>query len=1188
MAKRTKRAKQPSKSVGKLVTAVIGTPGRPTIAFTVNGINIMALVDTGACCNLLRRDILEQIMHRTHRSCLLKPAPALQAANGAPLDTAGKTEIKIDNVKKPVEVVIANTLPFDMILGDVSLRSGNSIIDLTKNNMMWFNRRWTLNKQRRYGIDGIGETPPQTGSPRFDALIKKNSDIFSAKGEANGDCRATALTIETDGPPICQKAYRTPLPKRRLIEEAVAEMLVDGVIRPSHSTWASPVILVPKKDGSTRFCVDYRRLNAVTRKDKYPLPVIQDIFDQVGGSTVYSTLDLKAGYWQLPVAERDIDKTAFRCHLGLFEFMKIPFGLANAPSVFQRTMDNILSGLIGTIAYVYLDDIVIYSQNMEDHERDLQAVFDRLRTAGLRLKPTKCVFGLNKVKLLGYVLSNDGIQTDPEKVTAITKLQAPKSLNEVRSFLGMTGYYRQCMPNYAKVAEPLVCLTRKNVRFEWNEEREQAFEKLKLLLTSSHVMTAPDVRKPYKLYTDAWDYAVGAILIQTDEEGTEKVIQYVSHALSTTQRRWATIEKEAYAVVYAIHKLRPYLQGAEFVVYTDHKPLKSLFTRELNNTKIQIWGVLLAEYGATIEYRTGKNNIRADMLSRIRHPQVEGVAIIDVDDWIDPLAIPEEDMAESLPLLHDGLDLAAIAAAQREELPDLYRQGEDEEDDDYQVIKGVLYSTVPPMLIAPQYPRLVLPPTFRDTVIDKAHKEVGHMAAWKTRHRLMEAYVWKGIYRDVRDRLRKCPVCLVHGKRVDHVPMGEMPVADYPMQIIGMDLIGPFVASPSGNRYVFTLIDHCTGWAEAFPLKDKTNKSVSDAFANLFLPRHGVPETVISDNGGEFTASEWEQYLKNLGIKHNRTTPVHPQSNGRTERFNRTLKTMLEKLVNNDAASWEDRLGEALLAYRTSVSTVTGHTPFFLTYGRHSRLPLTRAQRSHGNNTFGNRLDDLANALKIARHLTEDSRKYNRERLARKANANDIAVGDSVVIKAEERMTLTSRWDPHWEVTRVRGPVLRIRQQQTGRIRMVNREKVKLVDPTVSWDECRPRPLRVQHKPKLRARDVDTSDVRRGDVQVQANPPATVAMDPSDSDHQPTKKRRHAETQPQTQTDQNQNRRSQRQCRLSERARALCNDNVPSDSDSDNDMEVEYFRKRQGSLVSEADNKRARMEVIALVSVMCR
>ena len=297
---------------------------------------------------------------------------------------------------------------------------------------------------------------------------------------------------------------------------------------------------------------------------------------------------------------------------------------------------------------------------------------------------------------------------------------------------------------------------------------------------------------------------------------------------------------------------------------------------------------------------------------------------------------------------------------------------------------------------------------------------------------------------------------------------------------------------------------------------------------------------------------------------------------------------MLEKLVNNDAASWEDRLGEALLAYRTSVSTVTGHTPFFLTYGRHSRLPLTRALRSHGNNTFGNRLDDLANALKIARHLTEDSRKYNRERLARKANANDIAVGDSVVIKAEERVTLTSRWDPHWEVTRVRGPVLRIRQQQTGRSRMVNREKVKLVDPTVSWDECRPRPLRVQHKPKLRARDVDTSGVRRGDVQVQANPPATVAMDPSDSDHQPTKKRRHAETQPQTHGDQNQNRRSQRQCRLSERARALCNDNVPSDPDSDNDMELEYFRKRQGSLVSEADNKRARMEVIALVSVMCR
>ena len=1028
----------------------------------VGSLSIGALVDTGASCTLLRLDIFHTLADRAHRHRLLADAPALRGVSGASLDVRGSTEIKIQGVAKPIRVTVLGDLPCKMVLGEDALQDGQGIIDFGRNVLRWHRREWPMRRIEHAFEASLGQVLPETGD-KHNKLIQKNADLFSAKGEPNGFCSNSPIHIKTNHPPISQAAYRTPLSKRKLVEEAIADMLNENVIRPSESAWASPITLVPKRDGSTRFCVDYRKLNSVTIRDQYPLPQIQDIFDQVGGSTIFSSLDLKAGYWQLAVAEDSIEKTAFRCHLGHYEFLRMPFGLTNAPAVFQRMMDKVLAGLIGRIVMVYLDDIVIYSRSEEEHVQHLELVFARLREAGLRLKPTKCFFGLEEIKLLGYIVNRDGIHTDPEKVKAIAKLTPPRDLKGVRSFLGMTGFYRQCLPDYAQIAEPLEELKRKYAHFVWGPSQSEAFEKLKQLLTSSHVMTAPRTDRPYKLYTDACDYAVGAILVQVDDSGTERVIQYVSHSLSSVQRRWATIEKEAYAVVYAISKLRPYLYGADFTVYTDHKPLTSLFTKEMQNTKIQRWAVLLSEYGATIQYRKGKNNIRADMLSRI--PPETGIHTIDCDDWVDPTAIPEQDTSDVLPLLYDGLDLEEVSKAQHKEFPDIL-QSLTEDSDDYTLIKGRLFSIALPSPNSACYPRLVLPATYRERVIKRAHKEVGHMATGKTFARLREAYVWPGMRREINELLKLCPVCRVHQRRTDHVPMGEMPLAAYPMQIVGADLIGPFVPSHNGNRYVLTLIDHCTGWAEAFPLKDKTNASVWQAWATHVVPRHGAPEVLITDNGQEFKATAWRTYLKQLGVEHRTTTPVHPQSNGRTERFNRTLKELLAKSVNNYTPDWEDRLGDCLAAYRVSVSDVTGHTPFFLLYGRRVRTPLTRLLQPRTANHFGNRLDDLSSALQTARHATADSRKYNRQRLANRADAKDIHVGDTVLLKAEERLTLTSRWDPQWEVVRVRGPVLWLRQQQSGKLRVANREKVKLVEPHLNWDEITPRPRRTQRRPR--------------------------------------------------------------------------------------------------------------------------
>ncbi len=262
------------------------------------------------------------------------------------------------------------------------------------------------------GYAGIGPILPATGNAKFNQLIRENSDVFSAKGEQNGECTLPPVEIKTTGPPISQRAYRVPLTKKKLIDEAIDEMLRDDVIRPSSSPWASPVTLVPKRDGTTRFCVNYRKVNEVTVKYQYPLPQIQEIFDQIGGSTIFSALDLKSGYWQLPVAEKDVQKTAFRCHQGHFEFKKLPFGLCNAPSAFQQTMDTVLSGLLGVCVLVYLDDLVIFSRNEEEHLVHLQLVLDRVRKYNLHLKPTKCSFGLEEINPLGYRVNAAGTTND--------------------------------------------------------------------------------------------------------------------------------------------------------------------------------------------------------------------------------------------------------------------------------------------------------------------------------------------------------------------------------------------------------------------------------------------------------------------------------------------------------------------------------------------------------------------------------------------------------------------------------------------------------------------------------------------------------------------------------------------------------------------------------------------------------
>ena len=393
------------------------------------------------------------------------------------------------------------------------------------------------------------------------------------------------------------------------------------VIEPSASPWASPIVLVRKKDGSTRFCVDYRKLNSVSRKDAYPLPRIDDTLDTLAGAQWFSTLDLISGYWQVEVDPRDRPKTAFCTTEGLFQFKVMPFGLCNAPATFQRLMDLVLAGLQWSHCLVYLDDVIVLGKSFSDHLQNLQTVFARLRQAGLKLKPTKCSLLQQKVQYLGHIVSRSGVAVDPAKVEKVQTWPVPKTIQEVRQFLGFCSYYRQFIQNFAQIAKPLHRMMEKNAKFKWTSESGKAFALLRKELSTTPVLAYPDFSKQFIVDPDASDSGIGAVISQVDDQGTERVVAYGSRLLSKPERQYCVTRRELLAAVFFIDQFRPYLLGRHFLLRTDHGGLTWLMNCKEPEGQMARWLEKLQEYSFQIVHRRGRKHNDADSLSRLSWKQ---------------------------------------------------------------------------------------------------------------------------------------------------------------------------------------------------------------------------------------------------------------------------------------------------------------------------------------------------------------------------------------------------------------------------------------------------------------------------------------------------------------------------------------------------------------------------------------
>ena len=784
-------------------------------------------------------------------------------------------------------------------------------------------------------------------------LLQKYRHVFLCKGESLGRTDKYTINIETgNAKPVKVPPRRMAPAHKAIVEQELGKMLAENVIEPSASPWSSPIVLVKKKNGETRFCVDYRAVNSVIEGDSYPLPRIDETLESLEGNGWFSTLDLKSGYWQVPLDQNDKLKTAFSCHKGLFHFNVCPFGLKTAPSKFMRMMDIILSGLKPEKCLVYLDDTIIVGRTFEEHLMNLEEVLQRFEASKLKLNPDKCRWALQEVAYLGHIVSKDGIRTDPSKVEAVKNWAPPRSLKELRSFLGLTGYYRKFIPGYSKVAKPLTNLTKKDAAWLWGELEQTAFDGLKNALCSDPILQfpSPDPRHKFRVETDASDSAIGAVLSQEDETGkVTRVICYGSKALSTAERNYCTTRKELLAIVHFVHEWRAYLYQRKFTIYTDHAALKWLNSLKEPLGQLSRWAGQLTTYSFDIVHRKGTSNANADALSR-KHPhwttcpscavkQIGQVSVVNIEGTL---------YNQIKAAQRDDADLAwVLAKKSRNEVPKLNHDMSRERRvlvnawEDIQVNDGVAY-------IISRYvdrPQLLVPKKWRNEALTNHHDvlHAGHLGINKTYRRLQEHFYWPDMRKHVIQWCHSCSKCQELKGKPGRVPL--IPIkTTYFNEMVCSDVIGPWPISQKGNSYVITFIDHFTRWIEAIPVANHTAETLAKAFVQNWIVRYGVPSRFLSDQGPEYESELMKELTHVFNIKKLRTTPLHPQTNGMSERVQRTFKNMLATSIDEGSqTNWDDCLDMVLYAYRSSFNESTGYSPYEMLFGELMPLPLERS-----------------------------------------------------------------------------------------------------------------------------------------------------------------------------------------------------------------------------------------------------
>ena len=873
--------------------------------------------------------------------------------------------------------------------------------------------------------------------------------------------------------PFKQRHRKIPPAMYSEVRQHIKQLLDAGIIRKSQSPWASNIVLVRKKDNSLRLCVDYRQLNKRTVRDAYALPRIDDLLEGLGGNRYYSVLDMKSGYHQVDIVEDHKQFTAFTVGpLGFFEYNRLPFGLSNSPATYQRLMEECLEDLVSgdeQICQIYLDDVIIVSKTFEEHLQRLEKVFSRFKKAGMKLSPKKCHLFRDKVKYVGHVVSAEGVETDPEKTNKISKWPTPVNKDELITFLGFAGYYRKFVKDFSKIAKPLTDLlagygskkkSRRKVKsdikpvtdkvWKWEQAQQKAFDRLKELLTSPPILAYPNYTKPFILHIDASGQGLGAVLYQ-EQDGKQRVIAYASRGLSKSEMNYPVHKLEFLALKWAVtKKYHDYLYGNRFEVFTDNNPM----TYVLKNAKLDAtghrWVAALSAYDFELKYRPGKTNIDADVLSRIgNESQDENYTRISQESmkalcqncldvpYLTSLSISAEvpddfDLyADIVPRdwrshqMKDPVISIFVRSVTNKNKPD-HRQMTSKEGKtllrEFQrlvVRRGVLYRHITEH--GEDKYQLVLPSQYRELALKGAHDEVGHLGRDRCIAILKDRVYWPFMNADVDDWIKRCDRCIKRKTPANtRAPLVSI-VTSQPMELVCMDYL-TLEASKGGYQHILVITDHFTKYAIAIPTKNQSAKVTAESLFNGFITHYGFPKRIHSDQGANFESKIIKELCSLTGMVKSRTSPYHPAGNGITERFNRTLLSMLGTLEPAKKQDWKSQVGPLVHAYNCTRHDTTGYSPYMLMFGREPRLALDVVlgliNDKESEHEYGKYIECLKTQPSIAYELASTSTKSSQERQKAdydlKTRGAVIDTGDRVLVKIvafEGKHKIADRWE---------------------------------------------------------------------------------------------------------------------------------------------------------------------------------
>ncbi|KAL4009353.1 hypothetical protein ACER0C_003205 [Sarotherodon galilaeus] len=853
----------------------------------IQGIELQMELDTGSALSLIS---YEDYRNKFPNLKLKHTSVKLKTYTGERITPLGKLKVKVEYEKKKCNLEL-----YVLKNGGVPLFGRDWLKHIHLN---WKEIK-SMRLERGLSANSVDE--------RLKQILNNHAQVFKDGIGTLKNIKAQII-LEDNAKPRFHKARPVPYALRPKVEAELQRLEEQGILtKVEWSDWATPIVSVSKKaSDSVRICGDFKvSVNPVLRIDQYPLPRIEDIFTAVAGGKHFSKIDLAQAYLQMEVEETSRKYLVINTHKGLYQYNRLVFGIASAPAVWQRAMDQVLQGIPGT--QCFLDDIIVTGVDEETHLANLTAVLARLEKYGLRANKNKCEFFKDAIEYCGHKIDRHGLHKTKDKVEGVLKAPEPKNVSQLRSFLGLVNYYHKFLPNLSTVLHPLNSLLQQNVTWKWTKNCEEAFNGAKQLITSEEVLTHFDSNLPLRLACDASPYGIGAVLSHKMPDGSERPVAFASRSLNAAERNYAQIDREALSLVWGVKKFNQYLYGRHFTLITDHRPLVSIFNPQ-KGTKL---------HG------------NADGLSRLPHMQP-------TKEMTDPATVFHVTQMEPLPVTSAQVKRETSRDAILSKVYDFTVNGWPSCTD----TQFSAYSTRKDQLSVCQGcvmwgTRVILPPKLRTTVLDSLHN--GHLGVVKMKS-LARSYVWwPGLDCEIENMAKSCTGCQQTLRQPQTAPVHAWEWPSAPWQRIHIDYAGPFM-----DQMFLVVVDAHSKWPEIFPVKHATAASTINSLRSLFA-RTGLPQQLVSDNGRQFTGEEFQCFLRSNGIRHITSAPHHPATNGQAERFIQSFKRSM-KASRTEGKPLQQKIDNFLLAYRNATHATTGHTPAMLFMGRNlrSRLDLLK------------------------------------------------------------------------------------------------------------------------------------------------------------------------------------------------------------------------------------------------------